>query len=97
MFKAVYKSELKEDTLYLEIHESAIFSNIIGFKKLIYKQLQSGKVVLDFSKTKYIDHSFMTYLVYLQNEFDNEKIKVKGIENLQPFTNHPESARKLKK
>jgi MFS superfamily sulfate permease-like transporter len=97
LFKAVYKAEIKEDKLYLEIQESAIFSNLIGFKKIIYKQLKTGKVVLDFSKTKFIDHSFMTYLIYLQNEFDNEKIKVKGIENLQPFTNHPESARKLKK
>jgi MFS superfamily sulfate permease-like transporter len=82
--------------LYLEIHESAIFSNLIGFKKIIYKHLKTGKVVLDFSNSVYIDHSFMSYLVYLQNESAKNTIEIIGIENLQPFTNHPESARKKK-
>lgn len=96
LFKAVYKADLKKDVLYLEIHESAIFSNLIGFKKIIYKQLKTGKVVLDFSNSVYIDHSFMSYLVYLQNESAKNTIEIIGIENLQPFTNHPESARKKK-
>jgi MFS superfamily sulfate permease-like transporter len=94
LFKAIYSINKNNEGVEIFIKEAAIFSNLIGFKKIIYKHLNQENVVLNFSETKYIDHSFMAFLVTLKNEKFENDLKIVNIEDIKCFSNHPEAARK---
>mgnify|MGYP000117686074 CR=1 FL=1 len=99
LFKANYDIESKEDTLYINIHGAAVFSNLIGFKKVFEKYANKSKIVLNFSDCVLIDHSFMEFIHKMQHdtEINGKSLIAIGMENHQPLSTHPYSARKLKK
>lgn len=94
-FKAEYETEQKGDCLIVHVKGAAIFSNLLGFKKLLAENLKHSKVIFDFSKTTYIDHSFMSFIRYYEQEQQAETFKVVGLEYHQPLSKHPLAARKL--
>lgn len=91
----VYNGNGEEYTV--KIKDAAIFSNLIGFKKL-FKSFQPGKVVtLNFSDAYIVDHTFMEQLHHFEEEYQHGggKVIVQGFEHFEHFSNHPLAARKL--
>ncbi|HRQ05238.1 MAG TPA: SulP family inorganic anion transporter [Nitrosomonas halophila] len=99
LFKPHYKL-IYEDGIYrMTFFGAAIFSNLIGFKKVL-KNLESGKeVVLDFQHADLVDHTFMEYLERFEEIYVNRggAVNVTGFEQFQRFSNHPLSGRKTKR
>jgi MFS superfamily sulfate permease-like transporter len=96
LFKARYEFVANGDYT-IKVKEAAIFSNLIGFRKL-FKKLEPGKnVTLNFSETVIVDHSFMEQLHHFEEDYQNTggKVSVQGFEYFQNFSNHPLAARKL--
>jgi MFS superfamily sulfate permease-like transporter len=96
MFKARYTLTEQNNQLNIKIYDAALFSNLIGFKKL-FRSIPSGKnVVFDFSGTKMIDHTFMEALYHFQQEYAhrNGEAIIAGFEQFKPLSNHPLAARK---
>ncbi|MBL7874674.1 MAG: SulP family inorganic anion transporter, partial [Cyclobacteriaceae bacterium] len=97
LFKAHYEISDQGKEYLLKINESAIFSNLLGFKKVLEPVDRSKKVVIDFSEAHLLDHSFMEYLHHLEDEFTHAggSIVSTGFDRFKPFSNHPLAARKF--
>ncbi|MEO6422773.1 MAG: SulP family inorganic anion transporter [Candidatus Nitrotoga sp.] len=99
MFKARYTLKENESGYHLVIHGSAIFSNLMGFKKAFNRLNAGKKVEVDFSKAKLVDHTFMEFLKHFEEEYTHSggTVIVNGFERFQSFSNHPLAGRKVSK
>ncbi len=99
LFSAKYHLEKKDKALFITIYESAIFSNLIGFKKVLDQAYDCEKVIVDFNHCQLVDHSFMSFIHHAQNRFESfggnwENI---GLKHLKPLSNHELATRKFDK
>lgn len=96
LFKAKYEYTQSGDEHFVKIKGSALFSNLIGFKKLFTGIGPNKKIVVDFSEAALVDHSFMEYLHNIEDEFTHNggSITSMGFDRFKPFSNHPLAARK---
>ncbi len=97
LFKAKYEFSQQGDEYLIKIRESAIFSNLIGFKKVFATMDPSKKITVDFSDAHLLDHSFMEHLHHLEEECAHAggSIVSVGFDRFKPFSNHPLAARKF--
>ena len=90
--------EEDEQTLCIFASHAAVFSNWIPFRRQIIAAGlgQHKNVVIDLSDTRYVDHTVMEKLHELEQDFEREslQLKVVGLENHKPLSDHPHSARK---
>lgn len=96
LFKARYDvSETGEET-YITIKDAAIFSNLIGFKKLFHRIAPGRKVVLNFADARIVDHTFMETLHHFEEDYQHTggNVTVTGFEYFQFSSNHPLATRK---
>ncbi len=97
LFKARYEF-LESDTDYnISVQDSAIFSNLIGFKKM-FAQIQPGKkVIFNFAEARIVDHTFMEQLHHFEEEYTHNggTVSVTGFEHFQLLSKHPLAARKF--
>ena len=99
LFKAKYQSKVNDAQLFITIYDAAIFSNLIGFKKLLDQAHGCKKVIIDFNHCHLIDHSFMAFIHHAQNRFETfgghwENI---GMSHLKPLSKHELATRKFDK
>lgn len=97
LFKARYEVSENGNEYAISIKDSAIFSNLIGFKKMFSKIQPGKKVTLYFGDAKIVDHTFMETLHHFEEEYQHNGgiVNVTGFENFKFFSNHPLSSRKL--
>lgn len=98
LFKAHYTKDESASTITVKVSESAIFSNLIGFKKMLGKLPDgSSKVIFDLSETKLIDHSFMAFITHFQKEYNfrGGDFQIIGLENHKSFSEHDLTTKKL--
>lgn len=96
LFKARYTVNNTADTWHIQIYDAALFSNLIGFKKLFRSIPHGLNVVFDFSGARMVDHTFMEALYHFQQEYAHNggEATVTGFEQFRPLSNHPLAARK---
>lgn len=96
LFKAHYEFEEKNNTYFIKFKESAIFSNLLGFKKSLHAVKPQRKVVLDFTESKMIDHTFMEMLHHFEENYQHQggTVMTMGFDRFKPFSKHPLAARK---
>lgn len=84
-----------EGMTILHIKKTAVFTNILHLKKLIYSLKDSKHIVLEYSNAVFIDHTAMTALHQIKEDFELEGrvLEFRGMEILTPHSNHPLSAR----
>jgi MFS superfamily sulfate permease-like transporter len=87
-----------ENMTILHINKTAVFTNIISLKKLIQSLHDTKHVVLECSNTVFIDHTAMSSLVQIKEDFEAEgrMLEFRGLEVLTPHSDHPLSARNNK-
>lgn len=97
LFKAKFEFSQQGDEYFIKIKESAIFSNLIGFKKAFATIDHSKKITVDFSDAHLLDHSFMEYLHHMEDECAHAggSVVSVGFDRFKPFSNHPLAARKF--
>jgi hypothetical protein len=69
------------------------FGSVIGFKRELARAEQSP-VTLDFSRTTFVDHTFMQEVRQVERDHG---AKILGIEKLDPITHHRSSLRRASK
>jgi MFS superfamily sulfate permease-like transporter len=96
LFKAHYEFVDRQGTYFIKFRESAIFSNLLGFKKALQAAKPGKKVVLDFTESKMIDHTFMEMLHHFEETYQHQggTVMTTGFDRFKPFSNHPLAARK---
>ncbi len=77
---------------------SCFFGNIIGFKQVL-DSLESKNVILDFSKTKLVDHTFMTEVRKIQRdrEVENVQLFIEGLDRLCPVSEEDTALRHIRR
>jgi hypothetical protein len=99
LFKPRYELSENESEYFIAVKDAAIFSNLIGFKKLFTRIKPGKKVTINFSDARIVDHTFMETLHHFEEEYHNHggQVVVTGFEHFQFFSNHPLAARKFSK
>ncbi len=99
LFKARFEMNSTDKNTTLLIKDSAIFSNLISFKKQLMTIPIENDIHIDFSQAKLIDHSFMSFIHQYQAERkeNGQACEIIGLENHKPFSIHPLATRKLVK
>jgi len=83
------KSESQGNTK-IKVQDAAIFSNLIGFRKLLSNLDRKSNIVFDLSEATLIDHSFMAFINYYANDFNEGggSFIIIGLENHRRLSNH---------
>jgi MFS superfamily sulfate permease-like transporter len=86
-----------EKEVELRVRGAAVFSNWLGLKKKILAVADGKAVIIDLSRTKFVDHSTMEKLHELEMEYraKGRVFEVRGLDKHVPVSNHPLAARKL--
>jgi len=97
LFKARYDLQEDEDHYLVKVKDSAIFSNLIGYKKLWLRMKPGKKVSMNFAEARIVDHSFMEALHHFEEEYQHHggSVSVQGFDSFKALSNHPFAARKF--
>ncbi len=92
--KNFFKAHIEEKdegkgAIVMQVDNALVFSNYYHLHQKIIDRATNGKrIVLDFSRTKMIDHTTMEKLQHLKDEFATTDIQISGIENLSKVSKH---------
>lgn len=81
----------------LVVKQACVFSNWLIVRSRIVRQLEhTDELTLDLSRSKFVDHSVLSKLQDLANEFKaaGKSLVVTGLDNHTPLSSHPQAARK---
>lgn len=98
LFKApVVAHDDAPDTVRLEVQQAATFTNYIALKRRILAVDPAKHVVVDLSKTRFVDANVMEYFQEITEDFTraNRKFVVTGLERHAPLSQHPTAGRQL--
>jgi MFS superfamily sulfate permease-like transporter len=97
LFKARYECIENDGVYNINVFDAAIFSNLIGYKKLFHTFQPGRKVVFNFSEARLVDHTFMEALYHFQEEYEHAggEMLVNGFDNFKAFSGHPLASRKF--
>lgn len=82
---------------HIRIAGAAVFSNWLSLRRQLLAALAAGKHVgLDLGDTRLVDHTVMTKLHEIRDLFERQglRLMVSGLEDHQPVSPHPFSARR---
>lgn len=98
LFKAKYEKIEKDDLVKIKVSGVAVFSNLLGYKKMLENLEVKHKVEIDMSEAKLIDHSFLAFITHYRNEaLEREhQFRITGLNHHKSFSKHPLSTKKLK-
>lgn len=90
LFNTRFSQVEQDGAIIIQIFETAIFSNLIGFKKLLGTLPAGRDVEIDLRETKLIDHSFMVFINHFEREYNlhGGRFRVVGLENHKPLSDH---------
>lgn len=97
LFKARYEFYEGQNDYQVKVKDSAIFSNLIGYKKL-WRTLKPGRrVSMAFEDARIVDHSFMEALHHFEEEYHHTggTVAIQGFDNFKAFSSHPFATRKF--
>lgn len=96
LFKARYEQHKKNGEYFIQVIDAAIFSNLIGYRKLFHSFKPGKKIYFNFSEAKIVDHSFMEAFYHFQEEYQHNGglVAATGFDNFRAFSNHPLATRK---
>ncbi|MEZ5393250.1 MAG: SulP family inorganic anion transporter [Bryobacterales bacterium] len=95
LFRAVLHEDLHGDTLTLQVHEAAIFTNYMGLKKrLLNVDPKFNRVIIDLSNAWVVDHTVLANLTQMSKEWTDRKLIVTGLDWHAPMSLHGLAARR---
>ena len=97
LFKARYEFSESDTEYAIAVKDAAIFSNLIGFKKMFARIKPGKKVTINFADARIVDHTFMEQLHHFEEEYQHSGgvVSIVGFEQFQFLSNHPLAARKF--
>lgn len=96
LFKAHYEVKESSDSYLVNVKQSAIFSNLLGFQKM-WNNLKPGKkIIFNFAATKLVDHTFQEALHHFEEDYHatGGSVTLTGLDRHHAFSEHPMATRK---
>ncbi|MDN3687576.1 SulP family inorganic anion transporter [Cyclobacterium jeungdonense] len=97
LFKVNYDLDKSDHFYHIKVYDAAVFSNLIGYKKLVTSFPEKFQIKIDFSAAKLVDHSFMAFITHFKNEYNDKggDFQIIGFDNHDSLSDHPLSTKKL--
>jgi len=97
LFKARYELHENGTEHHIKVKDAAIFSNLIGYKKLFHHLPPGKKVFINFDDARIVDHSMMESLHHFEEEYHHSggTITLTGFDNFKANSKHPFATRKF--
>jgi MFS superfamily sulfate permease-like transporter len=79
------------------VHDAAVFSTWLGLRRHLEALKHEPRVVLDLSRTVFVDHTVMDKLQEMEKEFREagSELIIAGLEQHRSLSAHPTAARQL--
>lgn len=98
LLKAAVTERREGRTLYLKVHDSAIFTNYLGLKRRLESVGDDvEKVVIDFGSTWVVDHTVLERLHLLADEWERRTLEIAGLDGHEASSEHALAARRRRK
>lgn len=96
MFKAPTLVSFEGDEYLVEIDKAAVFTNFLGVKNKLEAIPSGFNVTICLKNTKVVDHSVMESLDHFKHDYERTggSVKIIGLDNHKPVSNHVHAARK---
>jgi MFS superfamily sulfate permease-like transporter len=83
------------NTVRLVLHGAAAFTILLAVRKALADLDPAiSNVVIDVSDVTLVDHTFLSRVSELSNEWPNANLEIVGIEEFKPHSPHPHSTRR---
>jgi len=98
VFRSRVETYILDGTHEIMVNDAAVFSNYLGLKKYLDAVPRKEKVIIDFSKTRLVDHTVLENIQRFRTEYNQEggSFEVRGLENHKPSSAYPTAARTLR-
>jgi MFS superfamily sulfate permease-like transporter len=98
-FRQLFRTQVERTEggaeLRLELHGAAAFTSLLSVRKhLANLDPTIQRVVIDVTDVAIVDHTFLSRIEELSNEWPNTQLEILGIEALMPQSAHPHSTRR---
>jgi len=98
VFRSRVETYILDGTHEIMVNDAAVFSNYLGLKKYLDAVPRKEKVIIDFSKTRLVDHTVLENIQRFRTEYNQEggSFEIRGLENHKPSSAYPTAARTLR-
>lgn len=98
-FRQLFRTQVERadngPELRLELHGAAAFTSLLSVRKhLANLDPEVQRVVIDVTDVAIVDHTFLSRIEELSNEWPSAELEIRGIEALMPHSAHPHSTRR---
>jgi MFS superfamily sulfate permease-like transporter len=99
IFKASANLHQEGNTVYLNIDNYAIFTNLLGYKKYLMQVPAGSHLIINFEQAKIVDHTFMDFIHHFEHDhhLSGGTVELEGLDRHKPVSDHPLAARKVGK
>jgi MFS superfamily sulfate permease-like transporter len=95
LFRTRVDEKREGSMLTLTLHGAAAFPSLLAVRRAFSRVDESvNDVVLDLTDVVIVDHTFMSRVESMADEFPHAKLTMRGAEQLTPITDHPHSVRR---
>ncbi|WP_411823848.1 SulP family inorganic anion transporter [Leptospira sp. 'Mane'] len=97
MFLSDIKIEENKDSYTLHIRKALIFSNMLSVKRTLNKLPRGKSIEIKCESLKFAGYSALDFLNDFKNDYESDggKVKISGVDDLKPISNHPQASRRL--
>lgn len=95
LWKARIDQRQEDQTLYLDVEGAATFANLLAVNRILAARDRDVKrVVVDLTRVKLVDHTFLSRLASIADEWPDTTLEYIGINTLEPVSPHPFASRR---
>ncbi|MFN6944446.1 MAG: SulP family inorganic anion transporter [Cytophagaceae bacterium] len=97
-FRARYKFTESLNSKVIHVQESANFSNIVCYRKILNNIPNDQQIFFDLRQAKIIDHSFMTFITKFREDYNSKggSFDIVGLENHNSLSKNHLSTKKMR-
>jgi len=87
-----------DNSITIEILESALFTNILTYKRIFDELPKTKSVIVDFSNCALVDNPFIEFIEHIKQDWNEQgrELDIIGLIEMVPFSKHPLSTRRRK-
>lgn len=95
LFRTKVEAEEADERIVLRLKGAATFMALLSVRRVLKEVPDSVREVrVDFSEATLVDHTFLSRLESMSEEWSNAELVLAGLERLQPASAHPHSTRR---
>lgn len=84
----------QDEEMLIRVEEAAIFTTLLAVRKAIDARGEARSIIIDLSKARLVDHTFIGNLSAMAQDWKDVKIELVGLESFRASSGHPLASRR---